>query len=143
MNRSKVLIGILMDMTELRSRAQLQSKEALYEYSSALDNVITVLGKLEPVTIMALAKALGTTSGAATQHVIALDERGLVVRRPNESDRRETLVSLTASGDRAHKKILRKQSDVMGQIFDQFSDNELMQFSQLIQKLTSANKGNK
>jgi DNA-binding MarR family transcriptional regulator len=141
MDRSQLLIGILADMAELRSLTRRQYKETLYEYSSALDKVITILRKVESVTIMALAKSLGTTSGAATQHVIALEQLGLVARRPNESDRRETFVSLAASGKAAHKKILRKRVAVMGQVFDQFSDGELEQLSRLIHKLRSTNEG--
>jgi len=53
-----------------------------------------------PLTLRELAEAMGSDAPAATSAVNALEQKGLVERRPHPEDRRAKIVSLTADGRR-------------------------------------------
>jgi DNA-binding MarR family transcriptional regulator len=56
---------------------------------------LTVLHRIGPSRVSALAKALGLDRTTVTRHLDELESRGLVTRRSDERDRRAMLVSLT------------------------------------------------
>jgi len=49
-----------------------------------------------PQRVSALARGLGLDSTTVTRHLDELERRGLVVRRPDDADRRASVVGLTA-----------------------------------------------
>jgi DNA-binding MarR family transcriptional regulator len=69
------------------------------------------LGRQGPSAVSLLAARLGTAPPAGTALVDRLQAKGLVVRRPHPTDRRSTLVHLTARGDRV--------ALLMGRLFDE------------------------
>lgn len=56
---------------------------------------LTVLHRLGPMRVSALAEALGLDRTTVTRHLDVLESHGLVTRRPDERDRRAMLASLT------------------------------------------------
>jgi DNA-binding MarR family transcriptional regulator len=58
-----------------------------------------------PMTLGALAEAMGCDAPAATVAVNELEERGLVQRRADAEDRRVKIVSLTAEGKRTMRAV--------------------------------------
>ncbi|HTB74665.1 MAG TPA: MarR family transcriptional regulator [Polyangiaceae bacterium] len=58
-----------------------------------------------PLTLRALAEALGTDAPAATVAVNDLERRGMVTRCEHPDDRRAKLVSLTAAGKAALRAV--------------------------------------
>jgi DNA-binding MarR family transcriptional regulator len=67
----------------------------------SLSRALSVLTGLAPVRISALADHLHVAPRTATELVDDLEQRGLVVRRPDPGDRRAVLVEPTAAGERA------------------------------------------
>jgi DNA-binding MarR family transcriptional regulator len=90
----------------------------------------------------AIMRDLGTQLGASprnmTAMVDALEQAGLVARRPHPTDRRATLVELSPAGARAAAQAIGPQLDAMAEIFSGFSPQECEQFSALLAELTSA-----
>jgi DNA-binding MarR family transcriptional regulator len=60
-----------------------------------------------PLSLSALADAIGVDAPYATLIVDSLEERGLVERQPDPDDRRRKLVSLTPAGDEAVVKVIQ------------------------------------
>jgi len=60
-----------------------------------------------PMSLSALAEAVGVDAPYATLIVDNLEERGLVARRPDPADRRRKLVTLTPAGSKAIEKLQR------------------------------------
>lgn len=67
-----------------------------------------------PITLTALARKREVSLQAASEHVHCLVERGWVERRPDPSDRRQSLLHITDAG-------LRRLTEVREHIADQFT----------------------
>jgi DNA-binding MarR family transcriptional regulator len=67
----------------------------------SLSRALSVLSELAPVRISTLADHLHVAPRTATELIDDLEQRGLVVRRPDPGDRRAVLVEPTAAGKRA------------------------------------------
>jgi DNA-binding MarR family transcriptional regulator len=58
---------------------------------------LTVLHRLGPTRVSALAEVLGLDRTTVTRHLDVLESHGLVTRRPDERDRRAMLASLSST----------------------------------------------
>lgn len=85
-----------------------------------------------PCAVTDVAAALGVDQPRASRLALRAEEEGLVTRRPDASDRRRTLLELTASGrdglDRAH----RTRREVFGQAMAGWPDADRAEFARLI-----------
>jgi DNA-binding MarR family transcriptional regulator len=91
-----------------------------------------------PAIMRDLGTQLGATPRNMTAIVDALEEAGLVVRRPHPTDRRATLVELSPDGAHAATQAIPPQLDAISEIFAGLSPIEREQFSALLAKLTRA-----
>jgi DNA-binding MarR family transcriptional regulator len=71
-----------------------------------------------PAMMRELASGLGITARNMTAMVDALEDAGLVVRRPHPTDRRATLIELTTKGEHAADTALRSGVGRLGRLFD-------------------------
>lgn len=74
-------------------------------------NVLLVLDRTPGCRVNDVAAALSITIGGASQAIDRLEKRGGCTRRPSPTDRRSSILALTASG--------RKRLRTAGPIFDQ------------------------
>lgn len=92
----------------------------------------------------AIMRDLGTELGASPRNmtalVDALEDASLVVRRPHPTDRRATLVELSAAGEREAEQSLGDQLDAMSAIFGELSIAEQQQFAAAMSTLMAAMK---
>ncbi len=77
------------------------------------------------ISVKQLAAALHVTSGAATQHIEALVQAGLVIRNPDPNDRRTVRIKLSGKGMELIKKLERERLTLMETISSDISDEEL------------------
>ena len=91
-----------------------------------------------PAMMRTLADELGLSPRNITALVDALERDRLVVRRPHPTDRRATMVKLTATGAEAAGAVLGPRILAMGDLFDVFDDEEREQFSRLLARLRAA-----
>ncbi len=80
----------------------------------------------------ALARETGLSTGAMTNRIDRLEERGLVERQADEADRRSVIVRLTASGRRAIDDALRVRLDAARDSLQDLSHSELQQLAALL-----------
>ncbi|MDH3578422.1 MAG: MarR family transcriptional regulator [Gammaproteobacteria bacterium] len=108
----------------------------LFEY-----DVLSALrrqGKPYALPATRLANATGLSSGAMTNRVDRLEERGFVRRRRDKNDRRGVVVSLTASGRRAIDKAIQLRLDAADESLRSISSRERKELADLLRKVRLA-----
>jgi DNA-binding MarR family transcriptional regulator len=108
----------------------------LFEY-----DVLSALrrqGKPYSLPATRLANATGLSSGAMTNRVDKLEERGFVRRRRDRNDRRGVVVSLTASGRRAIDKAIQLRLDAADESLRSISSRERKELADLLRKVRLA-----
>lgn len=85
--------------------------------------VLETLAGESPIMMRDLAVRLGISARNATALIDALEDAGLVERRPHPTDRRATLVALTLDGEAAARRET-PQIEALGRLFDGFSPEE-------------------
>ena len=81
-----------------------------------------------PAIMREMGDRLLITPRNMTAMVDQLEEADLVVRRPYPADRRATLLELTPAGKRMADSALLPRFIAMGEIFDQFTEEEQQKF---------------
>ncbi len=93
----------------------------------------------------AIMRDLGTQLGVSPRNMTAivdgLEEAQLVVRRPHPTDRRATLVELSAGGAAEAEKELVPRLDSVADLFADLTQAEREQFSATLARLSEAMRG--
>ena len=89
-------------------------------------------------TMTQLAHALGVTQRRITALVDALDEDGLVERRPNPTDGRSTVVSLTKGGTALQKLTWDEYRADISRAFEDLTPEQQTQLIEITPALTQA-----
>ena len=108
----------------------------LFEY-----DVLSALrrqGKPYALPATRLAGATGLSSGAMTNRVDRLEERGFVRRRRDRKDRRGVVVLLTASGRRAIDKAIQLRLDAADESLRSINSKERKELAALLRKVRLA-----
>jgi DNA-binding MarR family transcriptional regulator len=86
------------------------------------------------VSVKELAEVLSVTSGAVTQFVDALVEKGLVRREEDHDDRRLLRIKLTEYAHNNFKEFKKDYFESVSRVFDSLSDEEIQQLTGLLMK---------
>ena len=108
----------------------------LFEY-----DVLSALrrqGRPYALTATQLAKATGLSTGAMTNRVDKLEERTLVRRQRDKSDRRGVIVSLTTTGKRTIDDAIKLRLDAADESLRSISAKEQQQLAALLRKVKLA-----
>jgi DNA-binding MarR family transcriptional regulator len=90
------------------------------------------------ITIGELADQVGRDYSTVSRQVSRLQELGFVRSEPSESDRRQRLLSVTATGKNTVTKIDRARSSVMSEALDGWSQGEIAELARLTARLAAA-----
>jgi DNA-binding MarR family transcriptional regulator len=88
-------------------------------------NVLTILEMDGPVSMSQLAGALDVSVASMTGIVDRMEQRGLVERRRDESDRRVVTVHATETGRDIFREIDRRRREGLEKMLAQLGDDEL------------------
>jgi DNA-binding MarR family transcriptional regulator len=88
-----------------------------------------------------LSEHLRIAPRSATEVIDALEERGLVERRPDPNDRRATLVTLTESGRSTSTAIRAARTQEAERFFGDLTPTERSQLAAILRKLRVATNG--
>lgn len=97
--------------------------------------VLMVLDGPEEHMVKDVAKALGTSSSAATQLIDSLVTNGYVLREENAQDRRKVTLSLSVMAKREVGKIKQDVTKQFLNLFEVLSEKEFNQFMALHNKV--------
>ena len=121
------MLDRVLELVVLLNDDMTQAIEAL-DLTPSRTHVLWELGQRGPLTQRVLADALKVTPRAITGLVDALVGGGLVTREPHPTDRRATLVTLTAEGERLTAKLKRDHRALARALFTQMSRRDLDSF---------------
>jgi DNA-binding MarR family transcriptional regulator len=96
------------------------------------------LGREGAQPVSMLAARLGVAAPAGTALVDRMQTKGLVVRRPHPTDRRSTLVDLTARGRRVAELMGRLFRDDIGSALDDVPMDHLRELADLLDRIAAA-----
>ncbi|MGX6447038.1 MarR family winged helix-turn-helix transcriptional regulator [Patulibacter sp. S7RM1-6] len=88
-----------------------------------------------PLRMVELAERMHVVPRTVTTLVDALEQGGLIERRPDPSDRRSTLVQLTPRGEERLDEMRRARRDAAGQLLSALDADEQAQLRALLKKL--------
>ena len=133
-------LGVVIRVTSLSRAFLRRATEALapldlelfeYDVLSALRRQ----GRPYALPATGLAKATGLSSGAMTNRIDKLESRGYVTRKPNKSDRRAVIVSLTAEGKQAIDDAIQLRLDAADECLQGLKPRERSELAALLRKL--------
>ena len=91
-----------------------------------------------PQIMSGLSGELGVTPRNVTALVDALEEDGLVRRKPHPTDRRATVIEMTGKGESTCESTLVGHSEAVAELFDDLSEEELQELLEALGKLRGA-----
>lgn len=141
MARQKDLLRIEAAMVELgrmtrSGRAdRLRCERAGVEVTGAAQRLIYYLMENGPMRLSELARRTETDPGILTRQVNALEQQGLVGRRPDPTDRRAWIVRMLPKGRRIALRLREVQDEVLGSQLAGWTAAELEQAAGLMEQL--------
>ena len=103
---------------------------------------LRILNKLdarsEGMTMSRLAEALGVTRRRVTALIDALEDDGLVERYAHPTDKRSTVVVITAAGGAQQHQVWKDHQDKVAVAFGDLSDQDQIRLLDITRQLTAA-----
>jgi DNA-binding MarR family transcriptional regulator len=100
--------------------------------------ILRHVGKNGPMSQAELARATIMAPALVGRALASLISRGWVRRKRSDSDRREYVVELTSSGDKARKRVEEARKALLGHIADALDERDLDDFDRVAKKLMDA-----
>jgi DNA-binding MarR family transcriptional regulator len=117
-------------LRQLRSAGMAQ-----WDINPSHGRALSVLARHGTMRLSELSDHLRIAARSVTEVVDALEERGLVTRQPDPSDRRATLLSLTPEGVRINEAIWSTRSAEADAFFGALSATDRAQLARILRKL--------
>jgi DNA-binding MarR family transcriptional regulator len=133
-------VGIVARLARARAHidAALEAVFARHDLSAPSFAVLVTLARLDRpagVPQRTLMDELGLTSGTVSVRMDRLEERGLVERRPDPGDRRNTLIVLTERGRLAFERVVPAHLENERRLLVALDDDERATLAALLRKL--------
>jgi DNA-binding MarR family transcriptional regulator len=93
-----------------------------------------------PVSVGAVAEALGITLNSATTACKRLEQAGLVMRTRQATDERVVLVDLTAQGRAQRNEMRRRQREAVGRLLAVLDPQEQATLQRLLARVLAAGR---
>ncbi|MEI6372637.1 MAG: MarR family transcriptional regulator [Actinomycetes bacterium] len=135
-HRTELSSDLRISVTRLARR--LRTERADHGLTLGQVSMLATLDRHGPLTAGELALHEGIRPPSATRTLASLDELGLITRACSETDRRQSVISITdAARDLLHED-RRRRDALLADLLDQLSDDErrvLAQASPLLDRL--------
>jgi DNA-binding MarR family transcriptional regulator len=102
--------------------------------------VLHIIKKRKKTKVKDIAGILSITSSAATQIINGLVAKGLLIRKRNPEDRRMLKIELSEESNKQFEAIRNIHMKTLTAVFDVLSDEELLLYSRLNDKITGSIK---
>ena len=100
-------------------------------------HAIEIMGHHENLRMKELAQKLGVTTGTLTVMIDRLEQNDLILRKPNENDRRSIVLILTKKGQRYFKEHHKLHLELTREITSSLTEDEAGQLYAFMEKLVS------
>ena len=98
-------------------------------------HAIEVIGTYRTMKMCVLAARLGITTGTLSIGIDKLEKKGLVVRKPHETDGRSLLIVLTEQGQKIFEQHHRFHYKFTEEIVNDLPEEEIEQFMSTLSKI--------
>ncbi len=85
-----------------------------------------------PQIMSSISDELGVTRRNVTALVDALEEEGLVRRKPHPTDRRATVIEMTGRGERTMDRIYDEHRAAVAELFEGLDEEERMELTRML-----------
>jgi DNA-binding MarR family transcriptional regulator len=128
--REDLVENLLDEMTPWNPRERMSAFGSFLRGSLSLLNihVLTILEVEGPLSMSHLAEVLGVSLASVTGIVARMEQRRLVERRHDETDRRVVSVHPTRLGGAVFARLRRHRRDKLSKLLGQLTDDELTAF---------------
>lgn len=129
------IIHVLMRATHYIQReveSQLSSLQMPYQITGPRLRLLAVVSKAGQIRMNELASKLGIKARTVTDFVDALERENLLVRIPDPTDRRATLIQLTELAQTNISQVLAIQAEIAENLLGNFSKEQRQQFFDLL-----------
>ncbi|WP_117208981.1 MarR family winged helix-turn-helix transcriptional regulator [Allorhizocola rhizosphaerae] len=126
-DRHELALGMILQLVVVLNEDMTKSLER-DGLTNSRAPVVWFLGQNGPMTQKELATAVGVSARNITGLVDALEATGFVARGPHPTDRRATLVSLTALGDKTARAMDRDKAELAELLFTGIPERKLDAF---------------
>jgi DNA-binding MarR family transcriptional regulator len=126
----------LMVLANLLKRGAILRYKRLAGLSSVEFGLVASLGRRPPMSVVALAQAVGQDKGQISRALAELVARKLVAKAANPRDNREVLVSLTRAGLAAHDAIVAGARERNQRLLEQLDEADVAMLLDHIDRLT-------
>ncbi|RYD95371.1 MAG: MarR family transcriptional regulator [Sphingomonadales bacterium] len=109
--------------------------EALFALTIPEWRVIAVVAENDGITQQGICTATRMDKVTVSRATIALVDRGLIARAPNDADRRSRLLALTRSGRSLYADVAPKALEFEQRIFASFPQEQLDQFMTILRAI--------
>ena len=99
--------------------------------------VLLLLNAREPESQQQAARRLGVDRTTMVALVDGLEDKGLVARQPDASDRRRNVISLTNAGEMTLARATRASDAAEQQLLAELSDTEAAQLRELLRRIAT------
>jgi DNA-binding MarR family transcriptional regulator len=131
---------VLGELTAWQSRLRMAALQSWARDTLSLVH-LSVLAAVDangPMSMTKLAEALDVSVASATGIVTRMEKRGVVRRRHAEDDRRVVLVEITKAGAKVSSVMETQRAQVLRELLDTLTDDELASFLYRLRTLTAA-----
>lgn len=111
---------------------------AKIDVGSAQAKFLRHIGENSKISQADLARATNTAPTLTGRGLEPLIERGWVRRKRSEEDRREYILELTASGQRARERVEKARDRIIAQIEAALDERDVKDFDRIAKKILAA-----
>jgi DNA-binding MarR family transcriptional regulator len=140
-NNIDALAAALLDLMGCMNSPR-QDEVLLHEAGVSLDRalfpLLVCLNHASTLGVGELADRVGRDSSTISRQIAKLEELGLVKRRPSKADLRINEATITRSGTRTIDAIVNARRRLLGQLLQDWTEEERTNLPRLMQKLADA-----
>ncbi len=109
-----------------------------FDLTSQQHSVLGLIVTEPDITPLGLAKALGVTKGAISQHLNSLEQRGYIQRQRSDRDRRVRVLRLQAVGERYQQRWREFENYTLDRYLSKLTAADLTEIVAALSKLKCA-----
>lgn len=128
-----ILVKLFNDLMEIEEKCLISGE--FMNISGNDMHIIEAIGLEEAKSMSQIAAQMNVTTGTLTKAIEALEQKQYVMRSRSDRDKRVVRVSLTEAGVRAYEHHARFHSNMIGDIKESMSEEEMRVLIEALSKL--------
>ena len=132
MDRKQFFIDLLLKVSKSDKK---QAIDVVDDASKGLFLALQLIKDNEGLTAGELAKKFKVSTARVAVVLRNLEEKGYIIKQVDKSDKRKVIIKISELGLEKHRESSLKVLDKVLQLFENFTDEELVTFANLLTKI--------